>query len=473
MSHFGELSVTFFVNPCDYLVWILHFCKMYAIIDIETTGLSPVNDRIIEIAIYIHDGEKIVQEYSSLINPERYISATITRLTGITNEMVEKAPKFWEIAKDIVILTEGKSFVAHNATFDYNFVRNEFKSLGYDFKRERLCTVKLSRKILPNHQSYSLGKLCNDLKIKIDGRHRAAGDALATVKLFEHLLKTDSSLGQLNSSKFYHIDAGIIKNLPEEPGVYYMHDTHGDIVYVGKSKNIRTRVFSHFSNEKTEKALKMLDEVYDISYELTGSELVALLLESDEIKIHKPKYNRRQRRTANHYGIFTYVDEHGYICFKTEGIKKENPIVSFNSAKEARDRLYVLSEKFELCQKLSNLYETTGACFYYQLNHCKGACIQKESPDDYNMRAQAMLDELSYDWQNFFIIDKGRNEDEKSVVKIENGKYIGFGYINSESVGNNLESLSDVIKVYPDNRDVQQIIRTYLKQHSVEMLIKF
>lgn len=446
---------------------------MYAIIDIETTGLSPVNDKIIEIAIYIHDGQKIIDEYSSLINPERVISANITRLTGITNEMVKDAPKFWEIAKDIVILTKGKSFVAHNASFDYNFIRNEFKSLGYDFKRDRLCTVKLSRKIIPNHKSYSLGKICNDLNIKIDGRHRAAGDALATVKLFEHLLKTDSTLGHLNSSKFYNIDASIIKNLPEEPGVYYFHDQHGDIIYIGKSKNIKTRVFSHFSNEKTEKAIKMIEEVHDISYVKTGSELVALLLESDEIKVNKPKFNRRQRRASNHYGIFSYIDEYGYICFKTEGIKKENPIVSFNSAKEARDRLYNLSEKFELCQKLCNLYETTGACFYYQLNQCKGACIQKESPEDYNQRAQAMLDELSYDWQNFFIVDSGRTEDEKSIVKIENGKYIGFGYADVKSIGNNIESLSDVIKVYPDNKDVQQIIRTYLKQHSVEMLIRF
>jgi len=446
---------------------------MYAIIDIETTGLSPAAERIIEIAIYIHDGEKVINEYSTLINPERNISANITRITGITNEMVKDAPKFWEIAKDIVILTEGKSFVAHNASFDYNFIRNEFKSLGYDYKRDRLCTVKLSRKIIPGFKSYSLGKLCSDLGIKIDGRHRAAGDALATVKLFEHLLKTDSSLGQLNSSKFYHIDASLIKNLPEEPGVYYFHDLNGDIIYIGKSKNIRTRVFSHFSNEKSQRAIKMIDEIHNISFELTGSELIALLLESDEIKVQKPKYNRRQRRADNHYGIFTYLDDYGYISFKTEGISKESPIVSFNSAREARERLYILSEKYQLCQKLCGLYETQGACFYYQLKHCKGACIQEESAENYNKRAQELLDELSYNWQNFFIIDAGRYDSEKSVVKIENGKYIGFGYIDTEFIGNDIENLSDVIKIYPDNKDVQQIIRTYLKQHSVEMLIRY
>ncbi|MCK5168497.1 MAG: GIY-YIG nuclease family protein [Bacteroidales bacterium] len=446
---------------------------MYAIIDIETTGLSPINDKITEIAIYIHDGKNVIKEYSTLINPDRNIPYNITRLTGITNEMVKNAPQFWEVAKDIVILTEGKSIVAHNASFDYNFIRNEFKSLGYNFKRDKLCTVKLSRKIIPKHKSYSLGKLCKELGIEIEGRHRAAGDALATVKLFEHLLRISPSLGKLNSSMFYNIDAKIIKDLPEEVGVYYFYDHNGDIIYIGKSKNIRSRVFSHFSNEKSKRALKMIDEVHNISYELTGSELIALLLESDEIKTQKPKYNRRQRRAANHYGIYTYTDKFGYLCYKVDDIKKEMPIVSFNSAKEARERLYILSEKHQLCQKLCGLYEATGACFYYQIKHCKGACIHEEPAEEYNIRAQEMLDELSYNWQNFFIVDVGRNDDEKSVVKVENGKYIGFGYIDTEFIGNDIENLSDVINVYPDNKDVQQIIRTFLKQQSVEMLIKF
>jgi len=446
---------------------------MYAILDIETTGLSPLHDKIIEIAIFIHDGKQVIEEFHTLINPERVIPANITRLTGITNEMVENAPKFWEIAKDIVLLTENKKVVAHNASFDYHFIRNEFKSLGYSFQRERLCTVKLSRKIIPGKKSYSLGKLCAELGITIDGRHRANGDAFATVKLFEKLLSVDTTLGELKSSKFYHIDADIIKSLPEETGVYYFHDKVGDVIYIGKSKNIRTRVFSHFNNEGSERANRMIDDVHHISYELTGSELVALLLESDEIKSQKPKYNRRQRRALNHYGIYTYSDQYGYICFKVDAIKKELPVVAFNSAKEARERLYLLSEKHQLCQKLCNLYETAGACFYYQINQCKGACIQKEKPDEYNKRAKDLMDEITYDWQDFLIIDKGRNDQEKSVIKVQNGKYVGFGYIDADSIGNDLESLSDVIKIYPDNKEVQQIIKSYLRQNSVEMLIKF
>ncbi|MGM0505454.1 MAG: GIY-YIG nuclease family protein, partial [Bacteroidota bacterium] len=349
----------------------------------------------------------------------------------------------------------------------------EFKSLGYDFKREKLCTVQLSRKIIPGRKSYSLGKLCDELKIPLNGRHRAAGDALATVKLFEYLLQKDSSLAGLKSGKFFNLQSSTIKNLPDDTGVYYLHNQQGDIIYIGKSKNIRTRILSHFNNEKTSRALKIMDETFDISYELTGSDLIAQLLESDEIKNHKPKYNRRQRRKSNHYGIYSSTDEFGYICFMVDKIGEKVPLIAFNSAKEARERLYHLAEKYELCQKLCGLYETAGACFYHQLNQCKGACVQNEPAEEYNVRANELIYNLNYDHQSFFIIDKGRTENEKGVVKIEHGKYIGFGYINVDLVHPDMESLSDGIKNYPDNRDVQQIIRTYLKQDAVEKLIPF
>lgn len=161
---------------------------MYAIIDIETTGQSADKGKITEIAIFIHDGFRITDSFSSLVNPECYIPGFITRLTGIDNEMVKSAPRFYEIARQIVELTRDKVFVAHNASFDYRFVQEEFRQLGYNYQRKTMCTVKLGRKFIPGHKSYSLGKLCAELGISINGRHRAAGDALATVKLFELIL---------------------------------------------------------------------------------------------------------------------------------------------------------------------------------------------------------------------------------------------------------------------------------------------
>jgi DNA polymerase III subunit epsilon len=164
------------------------FEPMFAVIDIETTGTNNQTGKIIEIAIILFNGQYVSESFVSLVNPECYIPKFITNITGISNEMVTSAPKFYEIAKQIVQLTSNKTFVAHNAGFDYNFIRKEFKELGYDFIRKTLCTVQLSRKLLPGHSSYSLGKLCNDLNIEIIGRHRAEGDALATVELMKILL---------------------------------------------------------------------------------------------------------------------------------------------------------------------------------------------------------------------------------------------------------------------------------------------
>lgn len=162
---------------------------MFTIIDIETTGHSYKDGKITEIALYRHNGIEVVDSFASLIDPECHIPYFITKLTGIDNEMVAGAPKFYEVAKRIVEMTAGTTFVAHNVSFDYKFVQEEFKRLGYDYKRKTMCTVKLSRKYLPGHRSYSLGNICSDLRIEIEGRHRAAGDALATVKLFELIMQ--------------------------------------------------------------------------------------------------------------------------------------------------------------------------------------------------------------------------------------------------------------------------------------------
>ena len=170
---------------------------MFAIIDVETTGTVYKYGKITEIAIYVHDGQRITNSLVSLINPEIDIPIYITRLTGISNKMVVNAPRFFEIAKNVVELTTGRIFVAHNVNFDYQFIREEFRQLGYEFQRKKLCTVQLSKKFFPGRTSYSLGKLCADLGIEIEGRHRAAGDALATVRLFEKLLARNLETGKI------------------------------------------------------------------------------------------------------------------------------------------------------------------------------------------------------------------------------------------------------------------------------------
>ncbi|PLX12625.1 MAG: exonuclease [Marinilabiliales bacterium] len=454
---------------------------MYAIIDIETTGGSPKHERITEIAIYVHDGKKVVKEFVSLINPERAIPPFITRLTGISNDMVADAPRFFEVAKDIVELTEDCIFVAHNASFDYGFVKEEFKRLGYNYKKECLCTVKTSRKLIPGKASYSLGKLCDELGIQIEDRHRAAGDALATVKLFELLLSVDGknetksqfdkfALKGLNPN----LDREILKKLPDEVGVYYFHDEDKEVIYVGKSNNIQKRVISHFNNDASQRYIEMKARIADISYETTGSELVALLLESSEIKKLKPIYNRAQRRKISSLGLHSYTDQNGYIrLFIDKNVKTSNPLMSFSSKSEGKQFLYRIIDEFELCQKLCDLYKSESACFQHGIGLCKGACVGIESNEDYNERVKLFIERYKFESANMYIIDQGRHSEERSVVKVESGKYCGFGYFAFEEGITDLNQLNDCIQLMEDNRDVQQIIRSFIGRNNVERIIKY
>ena len=454
---------------------------VYAVIDIETTGGNSRLERITEVAVFIYDGNRIIDEYVSLINPERNIPYFITSLTGITNEMIEDAPKFYEVAKKIVEITEGMVFVAHNARFDYSFIRKEFNMLGYNYRRPLLDTVALSRKLLPGHSSYSLGNLCNDLGIEINGRHRAAGDALATVKLLELLLEKDRALksGSLirnrKISKLHpSFDPSKIDEIPEEPGVYYFHNEAGEIIYVGKSNNLLHRINTHLSNNTSARAMEMRSMIADITWETTGSELVALLLESSEIKKRKPIFNRAQRRTGYSWGIYSATDENGYVRFDCRNVSNEDiPLALFNSRDNARGKLEQIIGKYNLCQKLCGLYESAGPCFHHQVSLCLGACCGEETPAEYNRRALMALDEFVFRERNFFIIDRGRDIEERSAIKIVNGKYTGYGYFNINDVGFGLGALHDCIKVAPDNRDIQVIIKSYLKNHRIERIIDF
>jgi len=455
---------------------------MYAIVDIETTGGSHKHEKITEIAVYVHDGSKVIREFTSLINPERTIPYFITSLTGITNEMVAGAPKFYEIARQLVEVMDGCIFVAHNVNFDYHFVREEFSRLGYDFKHEQLCTVKMSRKLIPGKRSYSLGNLCDELGITLNDRHRASGDALATVKLFELLLAMNgasltgsSKLVELSRKNIHpDLDTSLVDKLPHKTGIYRFLNEKGDIIYIGKSNDIRDRVMSHFNNTTTKKALEMKGNIVDIGYEITGCELVALLLESFEIKKHKPLYNRAQRRTMDHFGIISYTDSSGYIRFfiGKNNAQETLPLASFNNQTEARLFLTEMVEKYQLCQKLCGLYNSQEACFHFQIGSCNGACLGKEDPKDYNYRANQLIRYFEFDNENFWIIGHGRHAEEQSVVRVKNGKYLGFGYIGNDVTLTGTDFLSDCVKFYPDNREVQQIIRSYLKNHPFAKVIK-
>lgn len=451
---------------------------MYAIVDIETTGGKFNEEGITEIAIYRHDGHQIVDQFSSLVNPERPIQAFVASLTGINNNMLRQAPKFYEVAKRIVEITDNAVLVAHNAQFDYRILRTEFTRLGYEFERRTICTVELSKKLLPGHASYSLGKLTRALGIPISDRHRAQGDAQATVKLFQLLLDRDHEKNIVEAS--IRLDPKkqlepnlleLIERAPSETGIYYLRNKEDKLIYIGKSKNIKKRLTQHFTGQDR-KSKKLQLETVDVQVERTGNELVALLKESEEIKLHKPLYNRSLRRSIFRYQLSHFTDHQGYINLKIDpSDRRKNSITTFGTFAQAKSVLFKITEQYELCQKLNGLYQSKEACFSYGLNQCNGACIQKEAPETYNQRVQEFINKNIYQSSDLIIVDKGRYLEERSCILIENGAFKGIGYFDLNFQIQNPEVLKSIIRPMQDNRDAQHIIQSYLRRNKVLKII--
>jgi DNA polymerase III subunit epsilon len=444
----------------------------YVVIDVETTGGTPKNSKIIELSMFKVVDSQIVDEYTTLINPECEIPQFIERFTGITNAMVQNSPKFYEVAKDVNAFTEDCIFVAHNVGFDYGMYRREFLSLGFDYRRSHLCTVRSSRVVIPGHDSYSLGKLTKALGIGLHGRHRARGDAEATAHLFLLLEKTDKN--QLSTFLQHEINPEILhpnldltslEDLPAKSGIYKFYDETNRLLYIGKSKNIKKRVDQHLRNTKTKKGLELRAEIAKIEPKVTGNELVALLLESKLIKKHRPPYNTALKGTSFIYGVYDYTDQKGYLRFniqKTQG-NSARPIHRFSSKKDAVSFVEYMCEKYTLCQKMNGISKAVGACFNYQIKKCNGACTGVESVEIYNLRAQAFCDHFTFEHPNFFIIEDGRNKTEKCLILIKNGELQGWGYAPYYIMSRGVNDWLDVIENQESDRDATTILLSYTR----------
>lgn len=451
---------------------------MYAILDIETTGGKYNEEGITEIAIYRFDGHKIIDQFCSLVNPERKIQPFVVNLTGISTEMLRNAPKFYEVAKRIIEITQDCILVAHNAQFDNRILTTEFDRLGYPFDLDTLCTVELSKKLLPDLPSYSLGKLVRSLGIPISDRHRAQGDAKATVSLFKMLLAKDTSKEIIQTSvrkdpkrQLEPKLLDIIETAPSTTGVYYMHKKDGTVIYIGKSKNIKKRLIQHFTNDNR-KSKKIQLEVAAVTYEETGNDLIAQLKESEEIKQNKPVFNRALRKTLFSYQLSSFTDELGYMNLRIEKADgRKNAITTFTNYQQAKSAVYKLTEEFRLCQKLTGLHQTQQSCFAFGVKECFGACIGEETIEEYNERVLQFLDKNSYENNHMLIIDKGREVDERSVILIENGIYRGFGFFNLNYQINNPDILRSIISPMANNRDAQHIIQSYLRKNKVLKIV--
>ncbi|SFH25500.1 exonuclease domain-containing protein [Pedobacter insulae] len=447
---------------------------LYAVVDIETTGGYAAHHGITEIAILIHDGEKIIKQYDTLVNPHQNIPVYIQALTGINDEMVSNAPDFRTVADEIYHLLHDKIFVAHNVNFDYSFIKHHLEACGYLLNSKKLCTVRLSRRLFPGLPSYSLGKLCTSLSIPLTNRHRAEGDASATAILLAMLIEKDTG-GLIadtlkKTSKEQVLPANLqksqIDNLPNTPGVYYFKDHKGKVIYVGKAKQIKKRVCTHFTGHSiTQQRQNFLKDIHTIDYQECGTELMAFILEAAEIKKLWPENNRAMKRFEQKYSLYHFEDQNGYIRLGIDKYRNNGTVLySFNHLLEGHQLLRTIAGEHLLCEKLCFIQKQKAACTGHANGTCLGACIGAESVDDYNHRAKQAIEELQNLLPSFALIDNGRAEDEKSCLWVERGKFYGMGYISNHVDINDLETLKSVITPYPSNDYIMNMILSHSSQ---------
>lgn len=454
---------------------------MYAIVDIETTGSYAAANGITEISIQVFDGENVVDKFETLINPGQPIPYYIQGMTGITDKMVADAPMFEQVAEKIHSILHDKIFVAHNVNFDYSFIKGHLADCGFIINSKKLCTVRLSRKIFPGFPSYSLSNLSHSLGIRINNHHRAGGDTEATVKIFKLLLENDKeqfiekSL-QRNSKESLlppNVPKEHFEKLPYTPGVYYFHNEKGKIIYVGKANNIRYRVNSHFSNNsESRQKQNFLKHIHAISFQLTGTELMAHILESAEIKKRWPVFNSSQKRWEDVYGIFSFEDQNGFLRLAIEKNKSRlNPVHSFHYLVDGHAILKKLMKDFNLCPKLCFMQKDYQGCEGIKENYCLGACEKKEKTALYNKRVIQAIETLKSQ-PSFAIVEKGLNGDDQSCILVVEGKFYGMGYIPLDMQVTAIETLKELMIPYKENLFIRNIINGYAARfpNKVKML---
>lgn len=430
---------------------------MYAIVDIETTGGYAAANDITEIAIIIHDGTRVTDRFETLIKPSRAIPYFIQSLTGINHSMVEDAPSFASVAPAIFEKLQGKVFVAHNVNFDYSFVKHHLSLYGFDLVTPKLCTVRLARKVFPALPSYSLGNLCRHFNIEIVNRHRAGGDAGATAILFQHIIESNGLAHIEQFLKKNSREQSLPPNLPKEqidnlpygPGVYYFHDQKGKVIYVGKARNIKYRVKSHFThNGAGRQRQEFLRNIYSISHQDCGTELMAFILENVEIRKYWPKYNTSQKSFNATYGLYMYEDQNGYYRLVLEKKKPHlKAFYTFNLLNEGLRLLNQLNENFSL------------------------ALNDGDDSEQYNKRVLDAVEYLEKSLPTFAVIDDCYNDDGRSCILIEKGRFYGMGYMPGEAAVYSADELKNYLQVYPENDYIRGLIYQYVQKRPDKKIV--
>ena len=439
---------------------------MYAIIDIETTGGQFNKEGITEIAIYKFDGVEIIDQFISLVNPEIPIQPFVVKLTGINNAMLRQAPKFFEVAKRIIEITEGCIIVAHNAPFDYRILKLEFDRLGYNFQKPTLCTVEMSKVLLPDAQAYSLGKLVRSLGIPIADRHRASGDAMATLKLFKLLLDKDIDKQIVKQQIKNEVHQGIspklfdiLENIPTTIGIFYIHNDKGNIIFIGKSNNIRKKLNQIFTAD-TKIAKRIQKEVYTVTFEETGNELIALLKEREELLHNKPVLNPTQRKSPFLWSVYQEKLENGYETLKIhKSDGRKNAVQSFKNQKSALQFINELYKENEIVEEVQNALSSAENIHYPSVLH--------------NELFVSLINANQLKYNNIIIVLKGRNLNEKSAVVIENGIFKGFCFFDLNYQILNTQVLSKILIPLIYTKDVLNTVKHYLYTKKDYKIISF
>jgi DNA polymerase-3 subunit epsilon len=449
--------------------------SVFAVVDIETTGGSlHAGSRITEVAVVVHDGVTVINRFSSLVNPGIAIPKFITHLTGITDEMVHAAPPFSAIAEELAMLFENKIFVAHNVSFDLGHIKSEFQRCGITFETERLCTCQLSRKIFPGFGSYALNALTKNLGIKMERHHRAMSDAIASSQILDRLIAAQGLDVIKNYSlpveKEMDVPIQLIEKLPEKKGIYFFHDKEGNLIYVGKANNIRKRVVSHFKKGSSFKTKKIKSLLHAITYQETGSELLAYLLELEQIKTKQPFLNRAGKQSP-YYGIYDYTNEKNMLAFHIQSLD-ENPshaLQTFKSKKSATTYLLDKSREHRLCFCINGLEKSKGSCLFVQTKSCNGAMHNLESPEDYNERAKKFYASFTDTMPAMMLVDEGRVPEEHSVIAYFKGK-IGFSFLTADQQLSVDEVLCN-LKFLPADVEFKRIFQSFYKRKKYKKLI--
>ncbi len=378
----------------------------HVFLDLETTGATPLKDRITEIALIRYEDGVEVSRWETLVNPGMSIPPFIQQLTGITDAMVQQAPTFKHVAVELLDYLGGAVLCAHNARFDHGFLKNEFKRIGIDLRQKVLCTVKLSRKLYPEHRSHALDAVIARHGLACSARHRAMGDTEVLALFVAHAMR------ELGQTKVLHtfndllkgsslptaLDATLLDDLPESPGVYLFYGESVTPLYIGKSINIRSRVMSHFSSDHAStKEMRIGQEVKHVEWIETAGEFSALLLESRLVKERKPIYNRQLRRerqlcswriadSPNIKPLVTLVREDEFDPSNIGQL-----FGTFRTKRQATEVLRQIIDMNNLCVKAIGLETGSGACFGHQLKRCLGVCVGKEKPEIHYLRLQQAL----------------------------------------------------------------------------------